>query len=757
MSDSTSVGHQSSTRKLLSVRRLAFHSTLLAVATIVSTPAAFAQMERANAQAMAAQSPAAAAAAAPAVPNMNCTLIVPNNPLSAKGLATPYKLFGTDQAANGPCNEANAAQGAFVQGAIIDTDTGQVSIYNPLVIDWGTKPAVAPVVPKLPKNHVVALWFGFDGNILTLQGAAGTTLINAKCVSGTPGSPFTQVSYCNAPNFFQAADAAIAKGQLTIPALGTATDGQPCPTVRSFAIVDQDQSDNVTTKYLMTAGGQFAQYNATNLANLKGATTILNPGDNILFAGFVDPALGCKPFMAPDLANAGQPTLGQPLNELQARVLQAAPVALTPGTDPMVLNNNALSLTKDDLYRNGVGQPSALNAFADDGARYCREILRVGPARLFNPTTQNLLTNAASLAPAVATNLFSFLTQRYVAAYGLLNCQTLTGFTDPITTIMDGNGVFTGATLNAAAYAQIQQQLQTTQTADFTEDSLANSQLAAVGGTATSTTSTCGTGNTLPGAAANYGAFIVGNGNFIAANSQMTGSLAVGGSATLGNYAVASEIAGVPTAALNPANIVVGNALTAANGGVGNGQQGTIYFGGNEAPELSGFTAGGGAIASTPINFSTAQTTYQNAATALGAMTANGNTQICDGCINFVGTSTTLNVFTVAGSALKNANTINIQAPAGSAVVINVTGSSAKFQNGAVMETGVTAANVLWNFPTATNITLVGSMDPMGTILAPSATVVGGYGAMTGQLIAATFQGNTAFTDVQFACTLPLP
>ena len=73
------------------------------------------------------------------------------------------------------------------------------------------------------------------------------------------------------------------------------------------------------------------------------------------------------------------------------------------------------------------------------------------------------------------------------------------------------------------------------------------------------------------------------------------------------------------------------------------------------------------------------------------------------------------------------------------------------------METGVTAANVLWNFPGATSIMLAGSMDPMGSILAPFSSVFGGYGPLTGQLIAANYQGNTSFTDVQYACTLPLP
>jgi len=750
MYDSPSVGRQRPACRSFSHPRLAFHSAILTLAISLASHGAFAQMERANARAMAAQSPAVAAAA-PATPNMNCTLIVPSYPLTAQGLATPYQLVGTNAAADGPCNESNTAQSAAVQAAIIDTSTGQISIYNPLVIDQGTTPAVAPVVPKLPQNAVVALWFGFNGNILTLQGAFANTLANAKCVSGTPDSPFTQVSYCNAPNFFQAADKAISNGQLTIPTLGTAVDGQACPTLRSFFIVDQDQSDNVTTKYLLTTNGKIAQYTTANLANLKGATPLLNPGDNILFSGFVDPALGCKPFMANDLANPGQQTLALPLNELQARVLQATPVGVVPGTDPMVLNDNALSPTKDNLYRNGMDQPIALDAYADDGARYCREMLRIAPARLFNTTVQNSLTNAASLAPAVATNLFAFLTQRFVASYTLLNCETLTGIADPVNAVMNSAGVFTGATLNTGAYAQIQKQLQALQAQDFAEDSPANSQQTSVGGNASAA---CGNGNALPGAAADYGAFIVGSGGFTAANSQMTGSLAAGGTINIANYAVADKVQGAPGVTLNPANIVAGGTLIANNGNLGGGK-GTIYFE-NGAPKLTAFTAAG-SIASTPFDFSVAQTYYQSAASALGALTATGKTQLCSGCINFVGTSTTFNVFTVTGSELGTASEISISAPAGSAVVINVTGSAATFRNGTVEETGVSAADVLWNFPGSTAITLAGGMDPMGTILAPFSTVLGGYGVMTGQLVAANFTGTTSLTDLPFACTLPIP
>src|SRR5947199_9201475 len=68
---------------------------------------------------------------ADAAVNTDCTLIVPPNPLTAQGLATPYQFVATDRR-KGPCNEANAAQSAFVEGAVVDPATGKISIYDPL-------------------------------------------------------------------------------------------------------------------------------------------------------------------------------------------------------------------------------------------------------------------------------------------------------------------------------------------------------------------------------------------------------------------------------------------------------------------------------------------------------------------------------------------------------------------------------------------------------------------------------------------------
>jgi hypothetical protein len=435
----------------MTASRSAFGAALLAALASICSHTAFAQMERLNANAQAANmataAPAvAAAAAAAAVPNPDCTLIVPANPLSAKGLATPFQLVATDPN-GGPCNEANTAQSAFVEAAVFNPANSQISIYHPLVIDNGTKPAVAPVVPALPANAIVALWIGYNGNNLTLAAADPNNLSNAKCVNGVPGSIFSQVSFCNASAFFQAANNAANNGSLRVPALATAKDGQTCPTVRSFSVVDQDQSDNVDTLYLATSTGTIAQKTQANIAKLQGATTLLNPGDNSLFGYFVAPALGCTPWKVPSLDDPGQMVPSQAVDELQAHLLQKTPVARVPSRDPMVEFDGRPDLAKQNLYRAGMDQPAA-NSDTFKTAPYCREMLRALPKMVLD---QKLETNFASIAPAAANNTFTFLAQRWVASWGLLTCQNLINIAAPITLTTDANtGVVTAAKIDTA-------------------------------------------------------------------------------------------------------------------------------------------------------------------------------------------------------------------------------------------------------------------------------------------------------------------
>ena len=367
--------------------------------------------------------------------NLNCTLIVPAHPLSAQGLATPYQLQATDPNA-GPCNEANPNQGSFVQGAIFDPANAQISIYNPLVVDAGTQPAIAPVVPVLPKGAVVALWFGSNANNVTL---AGDTR-QGNCVGGLNGSVFGQFGYCNAVDFFFRADIALRSGRLHVPALGTGLDGKTCPTVRDFSIVDQDQSDNVTTTYLVNANGQTAQNTAANAAALPNA--LANASDNRLLTK-VDAALGCAPLLAPDLANNGALVPALPLNELSALVNQQTPVALVPDGDPMVLVNGKPNVFKRDLYRLGVDQ----NLFASGNTTtYCTNIYNIASNRIF--LDRQFTQGKGSPMADVGNNLFTFLAARLNMTWANLGCQALTGKASPVTVTTDGNGVATDATNN---------------------------------------------------------------------------------------------------------------------------------------------------------------------------------------------------------------------------------------------------------------------------------------------------------------------
>jgi hypothetical protein len=450
-------------------------TVLIGMMSILS-PAVFAQTspgtERLNAQM---QSAAAAAAGrqppAPAAdPNPNCTLIVPKNALSAAGLATPYQLAATDPGM-GPCSESNSAQSAFVQAAILDPATGAISVYNPLVVDRGDNPLVAPVVPTLPAGAIVALWFGFNGSDLTLRSTPGdASLSDAKCVNGSNGNVFGQYAYCNAPAFFTAANTAITSGKLKVPALGTASDGKPCPTVRDFFVVDQDQSDNLPTLYLVSPRGHMSQLTKKNQAAHPSSVPLGNPSDNRLTDAFVDPALGCKAWTAPDLADPGSMVPALPLNELQARFSQPAPVAIVPGGDPMTLVNGNLSLTKTNLYRQGVDMPTGNSYFDIDTARYCRQLLRIAPQRML--ANQKALTAFATPDAGAANTLFTFLAQRFVAAYQLLDCAALVNAQDPVSVTTNNDGVAVRAAVDTGALNRIVQRLAPQKNEDDFADSV---------------------------------------------------------------------------------------------------------------------------------------------------------------------------------------------------------------------------------------------------------------------------------------------
>ena len=346
----------------------------------------------------------------------DCVLTVPADPLSAQGLATPYQL------SNGPntagCTMANAANlGAFVQATILEPG-GKLAAYDPLVVTAGTQPAAVPPVPQIPAGSVVTIDTGFQGSILFLRGAGAGFF-----VQGLPGSPFGQVSFANGPAFFAAARAA----HVMPPALGTAKDGMACPTVHDFSLVDQDQSDNVTTQYLVTTGGQTAEQGSG-----VAGTLVNNGSDNLLLDMFVGPALGCtgSELTVPSLSSPGLTEATQATDELMARADQMAPAAYVPPNDPMTTvgadddiipggfpTAGNLSTVKTDLYRAELGQPLMGFSTVATATGYCTNLKAAG-ARVANDEQFETTTGSPNGMP-----LNQFMAARYTASLSLLNCN----------------------------------------------------------------------------------------------------------------------------------------------------------------------------------------------------------------------------------------------------------------------------------------------------------------------------------------------
>jgi hypothetical protein len=273
-------------------------------------------------------------------------------------------------------------------------------------------------------------------------------LRQANCVAGEDMngtfSSFTQVGACNAVAFFSAANAAIAAGELRVPSPGTAADGMSCLTTRSFALIDQDQSDNVTTEYLADGNGRTAQDTTANRQAVPGAATLFNGSDNGLLDLFMDPALGCSPWQVPNLADGGAPAPALPLDELQAAMWASGrgnPPALVPRNDPMTLDNNGqFSVDKTNTYRSLVDMPPVP---AGESPRvYCSDMERIQGARLQQDV--NLLTRNPGPAPAAADNLFTFTAMRLQQSFVNLNCGSF-GLHNDVSTTVDGNGVVVAA------------------------------------------------------------------------------------------------------------------------------------------------------------------------------------------------------------------------------------------------------------------------------------------------------------------------
>jgi hypothetical protein len=177
------------------------------------------------------------------------------------------------------------------------------------------------------------------------------------------------------------------------------------------------------------------QNTIANHTKYPSAAVLANPSDNRLLTNFIDPALGCMPWMAPDLSNYSLPAPALALDELQAEAWQKDPAMLVSAGDPMTQMDGQLNATKVIAYRQGVDQsPSA----SSDVQAYCANLAQVGIPRL--QMDQQLTSAAASPFPTQANSLYTFLALRFSQSWQILGCQGA----NPVTLITN-NGIVTAA------------------------------------------------------------------------------------------------------------------------------------------------------------------------------------------------------------------------------------------------------------------------------------------------------------------------
>ena len=222
-------------------------------------------------------------------------------------------------------------------------------------------------------------------------------------------------------------------------------------------------------------------------------------------------------------------------------------------------------------------------------------------------------------------------------------------------------------------------------------------------------------------------------------NSDIQGSVAVGGNASFSGYSIGSQ---ANNALPTDASFVVRGNLTAGSGQVNNG---SIYVGGAYNGPGYNLNAAAGSVtqsglgAAVPFNFATARTALTASSASYGAAAANGWIAL-GSTLTLTGTDSSLNIFNITAAQLAAANTLQINVAANSHVLINVSGTSAVFSNMGISGTA-TAADTLFNFYQATTL-LMSSIGVEGSILAPLADVNFANGQMDGILIANSFTGG---------------
>ncbi len=239
--------------------------------------------------------------------------------------------------------------------------------------------------------------------------------------------------------------------------------------------------------------------------------------------------------------------------------------------------------------------------------------------------------------------------------------------------------------------------------------------------------------------------------NFTSQSSDVEGTLAVGGNATLFNYSINQS-----NAPYNGYGLVVGGNLTFTNGTVWN--SGQTYYGGTLNSWAVNYTGGTvTAPAASPVDFGALQSSANSLSSNYAGLAVNGSTSyVTPDLVNPAGSgnaqglkltgdgTSTLQVFSVDGNLLGGRNEISLSnIPSFASIVLNVSGTNTGLHNlDSSNPFNLYAGRVLFNFYQATTVTL-DHTAPYASILAPLATIESSqFGHITGTVVANAWNGD---------------
>jgi choice-of-anchor A domain-containing protein len=211
--------------------------------------------------------------------------------------------------------------------------------------------------------------------------------------------------------------------------------------------------------------------------------------------------------------------------------------------------------------------------------------------------------------------------------------------------------------------------------------------------------------------------------------------VAAGGNITLDHFAVGSGLAESDIDNV----LVAGGNLNMTNGAV----YGNAFHGGSTTADQTVTFVRGALAQGTPIDFVARGTELNSLSGFLGSLPANGTTTRENwGGIYLQSAGQSVNVFDLNASDLNGAVLFNIDAPAGTSVVVNIRGASATFGGFGIHFTGgINQNGVLFNFVDANTLSAQG-FGFWGTVLAPNADVYFSNGSFDGGFYARSFTGN---------------